>query len=79
MFSIPRLGQSAGTSQTLSADTGDEVVLLGRQGDLEVTAQELASWADTIPYEVLCYFGLRLPHRYQQGGTDIAFNSRFSG
>ncbi len=62
----------------IPADIGDEVVLLGQQVDLEVTAEELASWADTIPYEVLCHFGLRLPHRYQQSGTDTAFGSRFS-
>ncbi len=32
---------------------GDEAVLLGRQGDLEVTAEELAQLSDTINYELL--------------------------
>ena len=36
---------------------GDEVVLLGRQGDEEITADEIAAWMDTISYEVLCLFG----------------------
>ena len=36
---------------------GDEVVLLGRQGDEEITADELADWMGTISYEVLCLFG----------------------
>lgn len=40
---------------------GDEVVLLGRQGDDEITAQEWADRLDTIAYEVLCGFGPRLP------------------
>jgi alanine racemase len=36
---------------------GDEVVLLGRQGDAEITADEIAGWMGTISYEVLCLFG----------------------
>ena len=37
--------------------TGDEVVLLGHQGDEEITADEIAEWMETISYEVLCLFG----------------------
>lgn len=47
---------------------GDEVVLLGRQGSAEVGARELAERAGTIPYEVLCRSGQRLPRRYFEGG-----------
>lgn len=36
---------------------GDEVVLLGRQGTEEITADELAGWQETISYEVLCLLG----------------------
>lgn len=36
---------------------GDEVVLMGRQGDDVITVDELAGWMDTISYEVLCLFG----------------------
>jgi alanine racemase len=36
---------------------GDEVVLLGRQGQEEISADEIAAWMDTISYEVLCLFG----------------------
>ena len=32
---------------------GDEVVLLGKQGDDEITADEVAAWVGTINYEVL--------------------------
>jgi alanine racemase len=32
---------------------GDEVVLLGRQGDDAIGADELARWCKTIPYEIL--------------------------
>ncbi|MDR2550476.1 MAG: alanine racemase [Desulfobulbus sp.] len=36
---------------------GDEVVLLGRQGQEEIAADEIAGWMETISYEVLCLFG----------------------
>ena len=40
---------------------GDEVVLLGRQGDEEITADEWAARLGTISYEVLCGIGPRVP------------------
>lgn len=43
---------------------GDEVVLLGAMGDDRITAEELATHADTIPYEILCGFSERLPRRH---------------
>jgi len=36
-----------------NAELGDAAVLLGRQGDEEITADLLASWAGTISYEIL--------------------------
>lgn len=36
---------------------GDEAVLLGGQGEGEITADEVAGWMNTISYEVLCLFG----------------------
>lgn len=47
---------------------GDEAVLLGRQGDDEIDAFELARHAGTIPYEILCRLGQRLPRRFFRGG-----------
>ncbi len=40
---------------------GDAVVLIGRQGDEEVTAGEWADRLGTISYEVLCDIGPRVP------------------
>lgn len=40
---------------------GDEVVLLGVQGDDQITAWELARHAETIPYEILAGFSDRIP------------------
>lgn len=43
---------------------GDEVVLLGAQGDERIDAEELARWADTISYEVLLAVTPRVPRVY---------------
>lgn len=40
---------------------GDEVVLLGEQNGLHITADDHARWAETIPYEILCAIGARVP------------------
>ncbi|MBV8462434.1 MAG: alanine racemase [Acidimicrobiales bacterium] len=47
-------------------DVGDEVVLLGVQGDEEITADEWADRLGTISYEVLCGIGPRVP-RHTRG------------
>jgi alanine racemase len=39
----------------------DEVVLLGRQGGAEISADEIAAWADTISYEILTSISARVP------------------
>jgi alanine racemase len=46
------------------AKAGDEVVLIGRQGDEEVTAWEWADRLGTIAYEVTCALSPRLPRIY---------------
>ena len=42
------------------AYNGDEVVLLGKQGESEITVEELAQWAGTIPYEILTSINTRV-------------------
>ncbi|NLD60272.1 MAG: alanine racemase [Clostridiales bacterium] len=42
------------------ASMGDEIVLLGRQGDEIITADELARHAETIPYEIMLGFTPRV-------------------
>ncbi|MBV9079528.1 MAG: alanine racemase [Elusimicrobia bacterium] len=44
-----------------SAKVGDEAVLIGRQGEEAITADDWASWAETIPYEILCGISKRVP------------------
>jgi alanine racemase len=45
-------------------DVGDEVVLIGRQGDEQITAAEWAERMDTIAYTIVCGVGPRVPRRY---------------
>ena len=47
-----------------NAKVGDEVTLLGRQNDAEITLAEVADWADCIPYEFLCGIGRRVARVY---------------
>lgn len=44
---------------------GDEVVLFGRQGDEEIRAEEVAGWAGTIGYEIVCAVSARVPREYR--------------
>ncbi|MBW3615965.1 MAG: alanine racemase [Actinobacteria bacterium] len=44
---------------------GDEVVLLGRQGEEEITADDWAARLGTISYEILCGIGPRVPRVYR--------------
>jgi alanine racemase len=46
-------------------EVGDEVVLIGRQGDEEITAQEWATHMDTIAYTIVCGIGPRVPRTYR--------------
>lgn len=43
---------------------GDEVTLIGRQGNEMVTAMELAHKIDTIPHEILCRLPEHLPRKH---------------
>jgi alanine racemase len=51
-----------------SVEVGDEVVLLGGQGDERVTAEELGAWAGTINYEVTT--GVN-PRRVERSYEDV--------
>ena len=43
---------------------GSEVILVGEQGGLRIDATDVASWADTISYEIICGISKRVPRRY---------------
>lgn len=47
-----------------TAYNGDEVILLGTDGENRITAEDLAEWAGTIPYEILTNINTRVPRIY---------------
>ncbi|HJQ70338.1 MAG TPA: alanine racemase [Blastocatellia bacterium] len=49
------------------AATGDEAVLIGRQGEAAITAEQVASLLGTISYEVTCGVSGRVPRVYIGG------------
>lgn len=48
-----------------SAYNGDEVILIGKDGNNSITVEELAEWAGTIPYEILTNINTRVPRVYK--------------
>jgi alanine racemase len=49
----------------MEVSTGDEVVIVGRQGQEEIGMREIAASIGTIPYELLCRVGTRIERHYQ--------------
>lgn len=49
----------------------DEVVIIGRQGDEEITADEVAGMLDTISYEVTSSISARVPRVYLRRGKVV--------
>jgi alanine racemase len=45
-------------------DVGDEILLLGRSEHCSISALEIAQLLETVPYEVLCSIGKRVPRLY---------------
>lgn len=43
---------------------GDEAVLIGTQGKMTISADNLAQWADTINYEIMLSITERVPKKY---------------
>lgn len=68
---VPVIGQVCMDQSMIQLDdipqakTGDEVVLIGRQGAAQITADDVAQAWGTINYEVLCAIGPRVPRVYK--------------
>jgi alanine racemase len=69
IVTMDQIMADVGHIQGISA--GDEVVLIGTQGDERITATEVAGWAGTISYEILCK--LNVPRVYFPADGASAF------
>jgi len=49
----------------LDVSPGDEVVIIGAQGDDRIDVREMAAQIGTIPYEILCRIGSRIERIYE--------------
>jgi alanine racemase len=59
----------ADVSAVPGVEVGDVATLLGRDGDERVDADELATLADTISWEILAGVSARVPRLYVRGGA----------
>lgn len=48
----------------IGCELNDQVTLIGVDGDQEITVEEIAEFRDTIPYEIICQLGKRIPRVY---------------
>ncbi len=67
---VPIVGRVSWTCSSidvtgLDVSPGDEVVLLGRQGDERIDVREVAATIGTIPWELLCRLGARIQREYR--------------
>jgi alanine racemase len=50
----------------------DEVVIIGRQGEQEISADEVAELCGTVSYEILCGISARVPRLYLRQGRIVS-------
>lgn len=58
--------------------TGDKVTLIGRDGEEQITMEELGECADRFNYEFVCDLGKRIPRVYLQNGRVVGTKDHFS-
>lgn len=63
------------TDNNANINLNDEVVLIGKQGDSAISAEEVAGWADTINYEVTTSLLPRVTRVYIRDGTMVGMNN----
>ena len=54
-----------------NASVGDRVVLIGKDGNEEITTEQIAAAADSFNYEFVCGISRRVPRIYLQGGKIV--------
>lgn len=58
---------SVDVTEVAGVEVGDEVALIGMQGEERITAAEMAKLTGTISYEVLCRIAARVPRTMVDG------------
>ena len=55
----------------VSVEAGDEIVLMGTQNGVDITAEELAELMGTINYEITCLVNKRVPRVFWRNGQAV--------
>lgn len=55
-------------SQAGNVKEGDEVTLIGNDGDATITMEDLMNWSGMLNYELACIIGKRVPRVYTKSG-----------
>lgn len=61
----------------VDAHEGDLVTLIGKDGDEEITVEELSELAGTFNYEFVCDLGKRIPRVYYRNGEVVCMKDYF--
>ena len=57
---------------------GDKVVLLGKDGEHTITAEELGELSHRFNYELVCDIGKRVPREFIENGKTVATKDYYS-
>ncbi|MGM0882062.1 MAG: alanine racemase [Bacillota bacterium] len=69
------LDAAASGADSMPVEPGEEVMLIGRQGDAVITVDEVAQQLGTLNYEVTCMLAARVPRVYvSRGRTTAIYN-----
>ena len=61
----------------IDAHEGDLVTLIGKDGNEEITVEELSELAGTFNYEFVCDLGKRIPRVYYRNGEVVCMKDYF--
>ena len=50
--------------EDMKVNVGDEVILIGKQGEEKITADDMAATLGTISYEIFCSWSVRVRREY---------------
>lgn len=59
------------TDSKVEIKVNDVVTIMGRDGECEVSANDLARWQESINYEIVCLIGKRVPRLFIKDGKTV--------
>ena len=65
-------------TEILNVVVGDKVTLIGKDGDLEITMEEIGEISGRFNYEFACDLGKRIPRVFYKNGEETRSRDYFS-